>query len=123
MNKDFQVFKTLTKKLKAEPKKIIFTEGTDERILEAASRLLASSFLTPVLVGNPKEIHDAAEEAGYNIRGAKIVDPADYDRMDEMIDMFLDLRKGKGLTRDDARKMLSKSNYFGTMLVKMGDAD
>ena len=123
MNKDFQVFKTLIKQLKASPKKIVFTEGTDERILEAASRLLASTFLTPVLVGNPKEVYAAAEEAGYNIRGAKIVDPADYDRMDEMIDMFLDLRKGKGLTRDDARKMLAKSNYFGTMMVKMGYAD
>ncbi len=123
MAKEFAVFKDLKKKLKAEPKKIIFTEGTDERILEAASRLLASSFLTPVLVGNPDEVYEAAEEAGFNIRGAKIIDPANYERLDEMIDMFLDLRKGKGLTREDAQKMLSKSNYFGTMLVKMGYAD
>jgi len=123
MNKEFHVFSDLKAKLKASPKKIIFTEGTDERILEATSRLLASSFLTPVLVGNPEEVHNAAEEAGFNIRGAKILDPANYERLDEMIDMFLDLRKGKGLTRDDARNMLSKSNYFGTMLVTMGYAD
>lgn len=110
-------------KLKKNPKKIIFTEGTDPRILEASSRLLASSFLTPELVGNPDEVYAAAEEAGFNIRGAKIIDPANYDRLEEMIDLFLELRKGKGYTRDDARKMLSKSNYFGTMLVKMGYAD
>ena len=111
------------KKLKKDPKKIVFTEGTDERILEAASRLLAGNFLHPVLVGNPDEVLKAAEETGYNIRGAEIIDPANYDRMDEMVEMFCELRKSKGVTPEEARKVLSKPNYFGTMLVKMGVAD
>ena len=63
-------FGGMIKKLKANPKTIVFTEGTDARILEAASRLLASNFLTPILIGNEDEILDAAEEEGYNIRGA-----------------------------------------------------
>ena len=61
--------------LKKNPKKILFTEGSDSRILEAASRLLASNFLSPVLVGNEDEIQKSAEESGFNIRGAHIVDP------------------------------------------------
>ncbi len=109
--------------LKKDPKKIVFSEGNDPRILEAASRLLAGTFLHPILVGNADEIAAAAEEAAFNIRGAEIIDPADYERMDEMIEMFCELRKGKGVTPEEAKKTLSQANYFGTMLVKMGVAD
>ena len=116
-------FGNLIEILKKSPKKIVFTEGTDARILEAASRLLASSFLHPILVGNPDEVYAAAEECGFNIRGAQIVDPANFDRMDEMVEMFCELRKSKGVTPEEARKVLKQANYFGTMLVKMGIAD
>lgn len=123
MSKNMQGFRMMINKLKQDPKKIVFTEGTDERILEAASRLLASNFLTPILVGNPDEVQAAAEESGYNIRGAVIVDPDNFDRMDEMVEMFCELRKGKNMQPDEARKILNQGNYFGTMLVKMGVAD
>ena len=109
--------------LKKSPKKIVFTEGTDARILEASSRLLASNFLEPILVGKVEDVEKAAEECGFNIRGAQIIDPEEYDRMDEMVALFCELRKSKGVTPEQARKMLSSANYFGTMLVKMGVAD
>jgi phosphate acetyltransferase len=110
-------------KLKKEPKRIVFTEGSDPRILEAASRLLASNFLTPVLLGKVDEVEKAAEVEGFNIRGAVIIDPENYDKMDEMVDMFCEIRKSKGMTPEKARPILSKGNYFGTMLIKMGEAD
>lgn len=66
------MFGKLIEILKKDPKKIVFTEGHDPRILEAASRLLASNFLHPILVGNAEEIALAAEESGFNIRGAEI---------------------------------------------------
>ena len=109
--------------LKESPKTIVFTEGTDERILEAASRLLAGSFLTPILVGNKEAVLEAAEKYGYNIRGGEIIDPDDYERFDEMVELFCELRKSKGVTPEQAAKTLKKNNYFGTMLVKMGVAD
>ena len=109
--------------LRKDPKTIVFPEGTDERILEAASRLLSGSFLKPVLVGNKEEILKAAEHVGYNIRGAEIIDPQNYDRMEEMIDLFIELRGAKAGTREQVASLLSQSNYFGTMLVKMGVAD
>ena len=87
--------------LKKNPKRIVFTEGCDPRILEASSRLLASNFLTPILVGNAEEVEKAAEESGYNIRGAQIIDPLNYDRMDEMVAQFCELRKSKGVTEED----------------------
>ena len=108
--------------LKKSPKKIVFTEGTDPRILEASARLLSGTFLTPILVGREEEIRAAAEEAGFNIRGAEIYDPENYEKMDAMVEKMVELRKGK-MTADECRAMLKKGNYFGTMLVAMGIAD
>ncbi len=116
-------FGSMIDKLKANPKSIVLTEGTDPRILEAASRLLASNFLHPVLLGNEAAIAQAAEDAGYNIRGAKIIDPENYEGFEEMVAEFVELRKNKGMTPEKAREILKGANYFGTMLVKMGIAD
>jgi len=116
------MFKKLIQILKAHPRKIVFTEGTDARILEASARLLSSNFLTPVLVGNVEDVKAAAEEYGFNINGAVIVDPETFEGMDEMVDAMVELRKGK-MSAEDCRKALMKGNYFGTMLVKMGYAD
>ena len=116
------MFEFLIKKLKAHPRKIVFTEGTDPRILEASARLLSGTFLTPVLVGNEAEIQKAAEEIGFNIRGAIIIDPATFEDMEKMVDAMVELRKGK-MTAEQCRDALMQANYFGTMLVKMGYAD
>ena len=116
------MFGQLIATLKKSPKTIVFTEGTDPRILEASARLLSGNFLKPVLVGNPEEIAAAAEDAGFNIRGAEIADPANYPEMDAMVEQMVELRKGK-MTPEQCRDALKKGNYFGTMLVKMGVAD
>lgn len=116
------MFDFLIKKLKAHPRKIVFTEGTDPRILEASARLLSGTFLTPVLVGDEKAVQEAAEEAGFNIRGAQVIDPETFPEMEKMVKTLVELRKGK-MSEEDCRKNLKKGNYFGTMLVKMGYAD
>lgn len=116
-------FGQMIDELRKDPKKIVFTEGEDPRILEASSRLLASNFLSPILVGNEEKVLAAAEKSGYNIRGAEIIDPENFDRIDEMVALFCELRKSKGASEEQARKVLKGANYFGTMLVKMGIAD
>ena len=116
------MFRTLIDKLKANPRKIVFTEGTDPRILEASARLLSGTFLTPILIGNEAEVQKAAEEACFNIRGAIIIDPETYDNMDAMVAKMVELRKGK-MTAEECRAILKRGNYFGTMLVAMGEAD
>lgn len=116
------MFGKLIEGLKKNPKTIVFTEGTDARILEASARLLSGTFLKPILVGNEKEIYEAAEKAGFNIRGAEIVDPENYSEMEAMVEKMVELRKGK-MTAEECRALLKKGNYFGTMLVKMGKAD
>jgi len=116
--RNIDMFESLINKLKANPRKIVFTEGTDPRILEASARLLSGTFLTPVLVGNEDAILAAAESIGFNIRGAEIIDPATFADMDKMVE----LRKGK-MSLEECRATLKRGNYFGTMLVAMGEAD
>ena len=116
------MFENLVEILKANPRKIVFTEGPDARILEAAARLKKGGFLTPVLVGKVEEVKAAAAKGGFDIDGLEILDPATYPGMDEMVDKMVELRKGK-MTAEECRAALSKGNYFGTMLVKMGVAD
>ncbi|MBR6840358.1 MAG: phosphate acetyltransferase [Oscillospiraceae bacterium] len=116
------MFENLVEILKANPRKIVFTEGPDARILEAAARLKKGGFLTPVLVGNVEEVKAAAAKGGFDIDGLEILDPATYPGMDEMVEKMVELRKGK-MTAEECRAALSKGNYFGTMLVKMGKAD
>ena len=84
--------------------------------------MLSGTFLTPVLVGNLDEIQAAAEEAGFNIRGAEIIDPEAFPDMEKMVSTLVELRKGK-MSEEECRKLLKQANYFGTMLVKMGYAD
>ena len=116
------MFENLVEILKNNPRKIVYTEGTDARILEAASRLKKDGFLTPILVGNVDDVKKAAEDGGFDIEGLEIIDPETYEGMDDMVNTMVELRKGK-MTPEECKANLLKSNYFGTMLVKMGKAD
>ncbi|MCR4723979.1 MAG: phosphate acetyltransferase [Clostridia bacterium] len=116
------MFDKLIAKVKAEPKTIVFTEGVDARIQEAASKLLAEKLMGVILVGVVDEVKKTAAERGFDISGAQIIDPAAYEGMDEMVEAMVALRKGK-MSPEDCHANLLKGNYFGTMLVKMGKAD
>ena len=116
------MFDKLIEKIKAEPKTMVFPEGVDPRILSAASRLLAEGLMSVILLGEEEAVKKAAAEGGFDISKAQIIDPAKYEGMEEMVETMVTLRKGK-MTADECRAALSKSNYFGTMLVKMGKAD
>ena len=116
------MFEAMIETLKANPRKIVFTEGHDARILEAASRLKKDGFLTPILVGNVDVVKENAAKGGFDIEGLEILDPLTYPEMDAMVEKMVELRKGK-MRPEECRTALSKGNYFGTMLVKMGYAD
>ena len=116
------MFENLIATLKADKRKIVFTEGPDPRILEAASRLKKDGLLDSILVGNVDEVKSAAAAGGFDIEGMEIIDPAAYPEMDAMVARMVELRKGK-MTEEQCRAALSKGNYFGTMLVKLGKAD
>lgn len=112
----------IIKTLKNDRRKIVFTEGEDPRILEAATRLVADGIMDVLLCGNPEKVNAAAAAGGFKLDGIEIADPNNYPEMDAMVDAMVELRKGK-MPAEECRAALSKGNYFGTMLVKMGKAD
>ena len=116
------MFEQLIEKVKKEQKTIVFTEGTDARIQSAASRLLAEKLMNVILVGNVEEVKAAAAKDGFNLDGATILDPENYEGMDEMVAKMVEMRKGK-MTAEECHANLVKGNYFGTMLVAMKKAD
>ncbi|MBR1750999.1 MAG: phosphate acetyltransferase [Ruminococcus sp.] len=116
------MFDKLLANLKASRKTIVLTEGTDARILDAAARLLNEDIMDVILCGNVDEVKAAADKCGFDVSKATVLDPLTYDDMDALVSQMAELRKGK-MTEDECREALSKSNYFGTMLVKAGKAD
>ena len=90
------MLENLVETLKATPRKIVFTEGPDARILEAASRLKKDGILESILVGNVDEVKSAAKAGGFDIEGLEIIDPATFDKMDEMVAKMVELRKAHG---------------------------
>jgi phosphate acetyltransferase len=108
--------------LKENRRKIVFTEGEDLRILQAATRLVSEDIMDVILCGNPERIKKAAADGGFKLDKIQIVDPENFSAMDEMVSAMVELRKGK-MSADECREALKKSNYFGTMLVKLGVAD
>lgn len=114
-----ELFDSLKFKIVRRQIKIVFPEATDSRILGAAARLKAEELLEPVLVGNRDEIAKAAKARGLQADNFEVIDPASFDRWDEMIEAFVERRKGK-VSKEDAEKILKDENYFGTMLTYMG---
>ncbi|MDQ0226687.1 phosphate acetyltransferase [Metabacillus niabensis] len=115
------LFATLKEKVSGQQIKIVFPEGTDERILTAVHRLASENILQPILIGNQDEISKKASELNVSLDGIEVYDPKQYDAMEELVAAFVERRKGKA-TEEDARKILLDENYFGTMLVHLGKA-
>lgn len=117
-----ELFDSLKFKIVRRNIKIVFPEATDPRILGAAARLKAEELLEPVFVGKREDIMAAGQARGLNMENFEIYDPSDFDKWDEMVDSFVERRKGKA-TKEDAEKVLKDENYFGTMLTYMGITD
>lgn len=114
-----ELFDSLKFKIVRRNIKIAFPEATDARILGAAARMKSEELVEPVLIGNPAEIKQAADARGVQLENFEVIDPDNFDRWDEMVDAFVERRKGKA-TKEQAEKILKDENYFGTMLTYMG---
>ena len=113
---------TIKARAKQNKKTIVLPESGDIRTIEAASKVLAEGLADLVIVGKEAEINKLAE--GYDISGATIVDPETYDKLESYIDLVVELRKSKGMTPEQAKKLLTEDYlFFGVTMVKAGDAD
>jgi len=104
--------------------RIVLPEGTEERNIKAADIAIAEGLARIILIGNPEEIKSLASKYDLkNISKATVVDPKQHAMKDKYIDLMVELRKSKGLTRDEAAKLIEDPLYLGVMMIKNGDAD
>lgn len=109
---------------KSNMKTIVLPESEDIRVLQATDRILKEGFANIILVGKEETIKEQAKSANLDIEKAEIIDPEKSEKTKEYIEAFYELRKAKGMTLEKAEKIITHSYpYFGTMMVKMKDAD
>lgn len=109
---------------KANKQRIVLPEGTEERTLTAADQVLADGVADLILIGNPAEINALADKLGLkNIDKATIVDPENHPKKEEYAELLCELRKKKGMTMEEARKLVLDPLYLGCLIIKAGDAD
>lgn len=113
------------RKAKKSPQTIVFPEGTEERILQASAKILKEGFAKIALVGNKNEIQKKAKELDLELDfdQIRIEDPKKSKLIEKFTEEFYQLRKHKGLNKDQAREIVTGMNYFGTMMVHMDEVD
>ena len=115
---------SIVARAKADRQRIVLPEGTEERTLKAANQILTDEVADLILLGNPDEIHEAAAKWGLgNISKATIIDPENHAKQEEYAQLLCELRKKKGMTIEEARKLVLNPLYLGCLIIKNGDAD
>jgi phosphate acetyltransferase len=114
----------IKEKAKKNRQTVVLPESYDERMLFAAQKVREQGLARIVILGNPGEVSATAAAKGADLAGVEILEPATSPKLEEYIDAFVELRKSKGLTRDEARALLiAKDNlYYAGMMVRQGDA-
>lgn len=112
----------LQDKLSGKNVKIVLPEGEDERVLIAATQLQKTDYVSPIVLGNEDNIKSLASKHALDLTQIEIIDPATSELKDELVDAFVERRKGK-TTKEQAVELLDNVNYFGTMLVYTGKAE
>ena len=114
----------IVERAKANKQRIVLPEGTEERTLKAADQVLAEGVADLIILGNPAEINQLATEWGLNhISKATIIDPENHPKKEEYAQLLCELRKKKGMTIEEARKLVIDPLYLGCLIIKAGDAD
>ena len=99
-------------------KTIVLPEALDIRILEATEQVLKENYANIVLIGNKEKIEEKAKENNLKVDGAKIVDPENSEKYEEYVDLLYELRKNKGMTKEEASKLVKDPVYYGMLMVK-----
>jgi len=110
-------------KARKDVRRIVLPEGDEPRTVQAAAMIRKEGLAKPILLGDPDRIQAVAAETNTDLAGIEIVNPANSAKVDAYADALYALRKAKGLTREDAAKLVADPMYYGILMVKLGDAD
>jgi malate dehydrogenase (oxaloacetate-decarboxylating)(NADP+) len=126
MGLDNTLMDRLTSRAKTNPRRVVFAEADNYKILKAAQVVYNEGIGIPILLGDIDRIKEICDEFMLNMEGVEIIDPRNSSNehfRNEFADIFYEMRKRRGLTLFEARKMMRERNYFGSMMVRTGAAD
>ena len=123
LGKSREVMRSFVHKAQAEPKRIVFPEGEEEKILRAAQLLIDEKIANPILLGSEALIEQRITDLGLDLTGAEIINPGRSARFDQYVTAYYTMRQRRGLTRFDAERQLKTHNVYGMMMVEMDHAD
>ncbi len=118
-----EVMRVMIGKAQRQPKRVVFPEGEEDKILRACQILLDEHIATPILLGNKEIIRNKAAELRLSIGDIQIIDPARAPRLADYTDRYYKLRQRKGVTASEAEEYILRPVIFGSMMLRMGDAD
>lgn len=123
-NDTMELLEKIKENAKKQNKTIVLPEGTEERTIQAADQIIGEGIAKIILIGNPAEIKALAEKHNLkHIDKATIVDPQSHPKKDQYADLLVELRKSKGMTKEQALKLVTDPLYLATLMIKSGDAD
>src|SRR5439155_1492100 len=114
---------SVIEKLQRHPKRIVFPEGTEPRVLQAARQFYSLRLGVPILLGDRTRIKEAAERLNVPLEGVRIINPEESEELDNFARRFELVRRYKGVKEQEAREAMLKPNYFGAMMVAMHQSD
>ena len=124
LGKDDSIMRAITNKAKSNPKRVVFAEADNYKILKAAQIVKDDNIAIPILLGNKEVIHRIIEENALDLEGVQIIEPAlEPERMKKYAESLFKRRQRRGVTAIDANKMMRDRNYFGASMVEFGEAD
>ncbi len=118
-----QIVRIMVQKAQKNPKKIVYPEGEKEKIIRAAHAVYSSNIGHPILLGRENIIKEKIKEFGYDEGEVEIINPDESDKCGTYAEKYYKLRQRKGVALSEAKEKIRSANYFGAMMVKVGDAD
>lgn len=118
-----EILRVMIHKAQKTPKRVVYPEGEEENIIRAAHAVYTDGLATPILLGNEKVIKKEIERIGYDSNEFLIIDPGKSEKCDSYAETFFKKRQRKGATLWDAKSLIPEPNYYGSMMVEVGDAD
>ena len=119
-----ELLEQIKENAKKQCKTIVLPEGTEERTIQAADQIIGEGIAKIILIGNPAEIQALAQKHNLkNIGKATVIDPESHAKKEQYADLLVELRKSKGMTREQALKLVTDPLYLATLMIKSGDAD
>ncbi len=123
LGKAHELMRSMIHKAQSHPKRVVFPEGSHQKILRACRVLIEEKIAIPILLGHADEIRRKTAELGLQLNGIEIVEPETAPRRTEYVRELYRLRQRRGISQGDANELMNDHNIFGSMMVRMGDAD